>query len=85
MFNKVIFIDEDVSGGATAYMMDQVLNKQNGYFHLDAQPVTLTSKDHRPAYGSDGDYFSKPNKDDIIEAVYNLMHEYNPNSYPSLM
>ena len=83
--NKVIFIDEDVSGGATAYMMDQVLNKQNGYFHLDAQPVTLTSKDHRPAYGSDGDYFSKPNKDDIIEAVYNLMHEYNPNSYPSLM
>jgi pyruvate/2-oxoglutarate/acetoin dehydrogenase E1 component/TPP-dependent pyruvate/acetoin dehydrogenase alpha subunit len=82
--NKVIFIDEDVSGGATAYMMDQVLNKQKGYYHLDAQPVTLTSKDHRPAYGSDGDYFSKPSKDDIIETIYGMMNEYSPIQYPSI-
>ena len=68
-FGMTVFIDEDVSGGATAYMMDQVLNAQKGYFHLDAQPVTLTAKDHRPAYGSDGDYFSKPSIDDIIENI----------------
>jgi pyruvate/2-oxoglutarate/acetoin dehydrogenase E1 component/TPP-dependent pyruvate/acetoin dehydrogenase alpha subunit len=82
--NKIIFIDEDVTGGATAFMMDQVVNKQKGYYHLDAQPVTLTSKDHRPAYGSDGDYFSKPSKDDIIENIYNMMNEYNPIDYPSM-
>lgn len=82
--NKVIFIDEDVSGGATAYMMDQVLNKQKGYYHLDAQPITLTSKDHRPAYGSDGDYFSKPSKDDIIETIYSMMNEYSPVQYPAI-
>ena len=83
--NKVIFIDEDVSGGATAYMMDQVLNTQKGYFHLDAQPVTLTAKDHRPAYGSDGDYFSKPSIDDIIENIYEIMAEYDPKKYPSII
>jgi pyruvate/2-oxoglutarate/acetoin dehydrogenase E1 component len=83
--NKVIFIDEDVSGGATAYMMDQVLNIQKGYYHLDAQPVTLTAKDHRPAYGSDGDYFSKPSIDDIIEKIYKVMVEYNPKNYPSII
>ena len=82
--NKIIFIDEDVSGGATAYMLDQVINKQKGYKYLDAQPLTLTSKDHRPAYGSDGDYFSKPSKDDIIETIYNMMNEYNPSQYPSI-
>ena len=82
--NKVIFIDEDVSGGATAYMLDQVINKQKGYRYLDAQPLTLTSKDHRPAYGSDGDYFSKPSKDDIIETIYNMMNEYSPEQYPSM-
>tara|TARA_B100001287_G_scaffold134330_1_gene113089 strand:- start:388 stop:2820 length:2433 start_codon:yes stop_codon:yes gene_type:complete len=83
--NKIIFIDEDVSGGATAYMLDQVINKQKGYNYLDAQPLTLTSKDHRPAYGSDGDYFSKPSKDDIIESIYNVMNEYNPSKYPSII
>jgi pyruvate/2-oxoglutarate/acetoin dehydrogenase E1 component len=82
--NKIIFIDEDVSGGATAYMLDQVINKQKGYHYLDAQPLTLTSKDHRPAYGSDGDYFSKPSKDDIIETIYNMMNEYSPEQYPSM-
>ena len=82
--NKVIFIDEDVPGGATAYMMDQVINKHNGYFHLDSQPVTLTAKDHRPAYGTDGDYFSKPSINDIIESIYSIMSENNPSKYPSL-
>jgi pyruvate/2-oxoglutarate/acetoin dehydrogenase E1 component len=82
--NKIIFIDEDVPGGATAFMLDQVINKQKGYFHLDSQPVTLTAKDHRPAYGTDGDYFSKPSLNDITEAIYNIMHESNPNLYPSI-
>tara|TARA_X000000950_G_scaffold73465_2_gene91329 strand:+ start:4803 stop:7232 length:2430 start_codon:yes stop_codon:yes gene_type:complete len=82
--NKIIFIDEDVPGGATAFMLDQVINKQNGYFHLDSQPVTLTAKEHRPAYGTDGDYFSKPSLNDIIEAIYNIMSESNPKSYPSI-
>ena len=83
--NKVIFIDEDVKGGATAFMMERVLTDQKGYYHLDAEPVTLTAKDHRPAYGSDGDYFSKPSIDDIIETIYQMMSEYNPSKYPSLI
>ena len=82
--NKIIFIDEDVPGGATAFMLDQVINKQKGYFHLDSQPVTLTAKDHRPAYGTDGDYFSKPSLNDITEAIYNIMHESNPIEFPSI-
>ncbi|MDG2343070.1 MAG: thiamine pyrophosphate-dependent enzyme [Flavobacteriales bacterium] len=82
--NKIIFIDEDVKGGATAFMMERVLTDQKGYYHLDAEPVTLTAKDHRPAYGSDGDYFSKPSIDDIIESIYQLMSDYNPSKYPSI-
>lgn len=82
--NKVIFIDEDVPGGATAYMMQQVIEKQDGYFQLDSKVRTLSSKAHRPAYGSDGDYFSKPSQDDIFEAVYEIMHEYDPQEYPAL-
>ena len=81
--NKIIFIDEDVPGGATSFMLNEVINVQKGYYHLDAQPITLTAKEHRPAYGSDGDYFSKPNVDEIIDAIYGIMHEYNPSSYPS--
>jgi pyruvate/2-oxoglutarate/acetoin dehydrogenase E1 component len=80
--NKVIFIDEDVEGGTTAFMMQQVLQNQGGYYHLDAAPQTLTAKDHRTAYGSDGDYFSKPSIDDIYDAVYAMMHEYAPSEYP---
>jgi 2-oxoisovalerate dehydrogenase E1 component len=80
--NKVIFIDEDVEGGTTAYMMQQVLQKQGGYYHLDAAPQTLTAKDHRTAYGSDGDYFTKPSVDDIYDAIYAMMHEYAPLTYP---
>ena len=81
--NKIIFIDEDVPGGATSFMLNEVINVQKGYYHLDAQPITLSAKEHRPAYGSDGDYFSKPNVDEIIDAIYGIMHEYNPSSYPS--
>ena len=80
--NKVLFVDEDVSSGATAYMMQKVIEEQNAYYFLDSQPHTLSAKDHRPAYGEDGDYFSKPNADDIIEKVYSILHESNPNKYP---
>ncbi len=79
--NKIIFIDEDFEGGATAYMMQQVLQNQGGYYYLDAQPKTLTAKAHRPAYSSDGDYFSKPSVDDIFDAVYQIMHEDNPSVF----
>jgi pyruvate/2-oxoglutarate/acetoin dehydrogenase E1 component/TPP-dependent pyruvate/acetoin dehydrogenase alpha subunit len=73
--NRVIFMDEDVPGGATAYMMQQVLEQQKGYQFLDASPVTITAKAHRCPYGSDGDYFTKPNAEDVFEAVYQLMME----------
>ena len=82
--NRVLFLDEDVPGGASAYLMQQVLEVQNGYQYLDAEPITLAAKEHRPAYGTDGDYFSKPNADDVFDAVYNLMHEANPAQYPSI-
>jgi len=82
--NKIIFFDEDGPGGATAFMMQKVLEEQGGYYFLDAEPKTLTSKDHRPAYTNDGDYFSKPNAENVFETVYEMMHEYNPNKYPRL-
>ena len=82
--NRVIFIDEDLPGGATSYMMEKVLVEQNGYQYLDSAPKTLASKAHRPAYGSDGDYFSKPNLETIFDAVYEMMHESNPKKYPEI-
>ncbi|MFK7785855.1 MAG: transketolase C-terminal domain-containing protein, partial [Crocinitomicaceae bacterium] len=82
--NRLLIVDEDVSSGATAYMLDQILVKQNGYYHLDSAPETLSAKDHRPAYGSDGDYFSKPSIDDIVEKAYSIMNEVDPDSYPSI-
>lgn len=82
--NKIIFFDEDVPGGATAYMMQKVLEEQGGFRYLDAEARTLTSNDHRPAYTNDGDYFSNPNAEDVFEIVYQMMHEYNPNKYPKL-
>ena len=82
--NRLLIIDEDVPGGASAYILNEVLNIQNAYQCLDSQPKTLTAKPHRPAYGTDGDYFSKPSNEDIFEAVYNLMHEANPEDYPKL-
>ena len=82
--NRVIFFDEDVPGGASAYMMQKVLEEQDAYFHLDSKPVTLTAKAHRPAYGTDGDYFSKPSADDLFDATYELMHEVDPAKFPAL-
>tara|TARA_Y100001978_G_C23694633_1_gene436798 strand:+ start:551 stop:2992 length:2442 start_codon:yes stop_codon:yes gene_type:complete len=82
--NRLFIVDEDVSSGATAYILDKIMVDQNAFFHLDSAPVTLSAKDHRPAYGSDGDYFSKPNVDDIIEEVYAVMHESNPSKFPKL-
>lgn len=82
--NRILFLDEDVPGGTTAYMMQEVLEKQNGYFHLDSQPKTLNSHPHRPAYGTDGDFFSKPQVVDIFKAVYDIMHEADPEEYPDV-
>ena len=80
--NRVLFLDEDVPGGATAFMMQEVLEKQGGYQWLDSAPRTLTGKAHRPAYGTDGNYWSKPNAEDIIYSVYDMMNESNPAMYP---
>jgi pyruvate/2-oxoglutarate/acetoin dehydrogenase E1 component len=82
--NRLLVVDEDVPGGASAYIMQQILEVQKGYYHLDGAPKTLTAKAHRPPYGSDGDYFSKPSVDDVIEAVYGMMHESDPGSFPAL-
>ena len=82
--NRLMVIDEDVSGGASAYILDEILNTQNAYQHLDSQPKTLAAKSHRPAYGTDGDYFSKPSVEDIFEAIYEVMHEVNPRNFPKL-
>jgi 2-oxoisovalerate dehydrogenase E1 component len=81
--NRIAFLDEDVPGGATGFMMQEVLEKQGGYKLLDSAPVTITSKAHRPAYGSDGDYFSKPNSDDIFNAIYEMMNEADPGRFPA--
>ena len=83
--NKVIFIDEDVPGAATAYMMQQVLEEQEAYKYLDAKPLTITAKAHRPPYGTDGDYFTKPSAEDIFETIMNMMHEYNPSQFPKFL
>ena len=80
--SRIIFVDEDVPGGTTAYMLQEVIEKQGGYFWLDAPPRTLSGKPHRPAYGSDGDYWSKPNAEQIFQRVYEMMHESDPSSYP---
>lgn len=80
--NRVLFLDEDVPGGTTAFMMQEVLEKQGGYRWLDSAPRTLSGKAHRPAYGTDGNYWSKPNTEDIVYAVYDLMHEADPARYP---
>jgi len=81
---RVLFFDEDVPGGATAYMMQKVLEEQKAYFHLDAEPTTLTAQEHRPAYSSDGDYFSNPNAEDLFESVYRIMHESDPLKFPAI-
>lgn len=80
--NCILFLDEDVPGGTTAYMMQEVLENQGGYYWLDSEPRTLAARPHRPAYGSDGDYFSKPNVEQIFETVYEIMNEIDPEAYP---
>lgn len=82
--NKVVFFDEDVPGGATAFMMKKVLEDQRAWFSLDAEPRTLTAHEHRPAYSSDGDYYSNPNAEDVFETIYEIMHEYNPGKFPAI-
>ena len=82
--NRLLIVDEDVSGGASAYLLDEVLNRQGAWRFLDGQAKTLAAKPHLPAYGSDGDYFSKPSVDDIVETAYNVLREVDPSSYPSL-
>jgi 2-oxoisovalerate dehydrogenase E1 component len=82
--NRLAIIDEDVPGGYSGYLLQQILEKQGGYRYLDSKPVTLCSKEHRPAYGSDGDYFSKPNAEEIFKTLYQMMHEANPHRFPSL-
>ena len=82
--NKVLFLDEDVKGGGTAYMMQHVLEEQGGYYHLDVEPKTLSAKNHRPAYGTDGDYFSKPSTDDMVETCYAMMRDSYPDRFPQL-
>jgi len=80
--NRIVFIDEDVPGGTTAYMMQEVLERQGGFEWLDTAPLTIPAKPHRPSYGVDGDYFSKPSVEEVFEKVYGLMHEVNPRKYP---
>lgn len=82
--NRLLVIDEDVPGGASAYILQQIIENQDGYNHLDSKPQTLTAKAHRPSYGTDGDYFSKPSIEDIFEKVYAMMSEVNPSKYPGL-
>jgi pyruvate/2-oxoglutarate/acetoin dehydrogenase E1 component/TPP-dependent pyruvate/acetoin dehydrogenase alpha subunit len=80
--NRILFVDEDVPGGTSAYMLQHVIEKQGGYFHLDSPARTLTGTDHRPAYGSDGDYWSKPSAETIFDTVYDMMNEVDPSQYP---
>ncbi len=82
--NRVVFADEDVPGGASAFMMQKVLEEQGAYSYLDSKPVTITAKEHRPAYASDGDYFSKPNPEEVFDKVYALMSEVAPQDYPDI-
>jgi len=83
--NKLLIIDEDLPGGASSYILQKILEEQNAFKLLDSKPITLTAKSHRPAYGSDGDYFSKPSIDDIIEKANEIMNEYDPTNYPEII
>ncbi len=82
--NRLLVIDEDVPGGASAYILQNIIEEQDAYNYLDSEPQTLAAKAHRPPYGKDGDYFSKPSADDIFEKVYGMMNEVNPSKFPPL-
>ena len=81
--NRLLIVDEDVPGGAAGYILSQILDPQDGYYALDSKPVLLSGTDHRPPYGTDGDYFSKPSVEDIVENAYSIMHELDPARFPS--
>ena len=83
--NKLLIVDEDLPGGASSYILQKILQEKGGFEYLDSSPITLTAKNHRPAYGTDGDYFSKPSIDDIVEKAYKIMNEYDPNKYSNLI
>jgi 2-oxoisovalerate dehydrogenase E1 component len=83
--NKIVFLDEDVEGGGTAFMMQQVLENQKGYYHLDCEPRTISASPHRPPYGTDGDYFSKPNAEQVFEVIYDMMSSYDPRRFRPFM
>ena len=82
--NRLLIVDEDVPGGASAFILDKILVEQKGYYHLDSEPITLSSRAHRPAYGTDGDYFSKPNAEDIFDAAYSIMNEVDEEQFPEI-
>ena len=82
--NRLLVVDEDVPGGASAYILQKIVEEQHGYNYLDSKPQTLAAKAHRPAYGKDGDYFSKPSAEDVFEKVYTIMHEADPSKYPAI-
>ena len=82
--NRLLVVDEDVPGGASSYILQNIIEEQEGYKYLDSKPSTLTAKEHRPPYGKDGDYFTKPSKEDVFEKVYSMMNEVDPNKYPDL-
>jgi len=82
--NRVVFFDEDVPGGATAFMMQRVIEERGGFYHLEDEPKTITAREHRPAFASDGDYFSNPNAEDVFDTLYGMMHRSNPTKYPRL-
>lgn len=83
--NKLLIVDEDLPGGASSYILQKILQEKGGFEYLDSSPITLTAKNHRPAYGTDGDYFSKPSIDDIVEKANKIMNEYDPNKYSNLI
>ncbi|MEI6521945.1 MAG: thiamine pyrophosphate-dependent enzyme [Bacteroidota bacterium] len=82
--NRLVVLDEDVPGGASSFILQKIMEEQNAYAYLDSKPITITAKPHRPAYGTDGDYFSKPSADDVFETLYQVMSEAKPNQYPSI-
>lgn len=82
--NRLLVIDEDLPGGASAYILQQIIEQQDAFKYLDSKPQTLTAKEHRPSYGTDGDYFSKPSEEDIYEKIYSILSETNPVKYPKL-
>jgi pyruvate/2-oxoglutarate/acetoin dehydrogenase E1 component len=82
--NRIVFLDEDVPGGASAYMLQQVMEEQDIFQYLDAKPATLTATENRSAYASDGDYYCKPNAEQIIDLIYGIMHESDPSTFPAL-